>query len=586
MTAIFLAEVFPTIRVPRCLVTDRVALQNNDVPTHRPLIHVNAGVGAMSYLKIGFGSREGLMARHFDAIVVGSGLGGLTAAALYARSGRQVLVLERNNVCGGAATVYRHGPLAIEGSLHEIDGLDAGDPKQPVLRSLGLDRDLSFVEVGDLYEVRGAAIGEPFALPSGMERALAALLARFSRHAEGLREYFRRIAAVREAVGLAAKHQEDPSFWLLHAGEAVRRLWPLLREGRATVSEVLDELFGPDEAVKLALAANLGYFHDDPANMSFVRFALPQASYLCGGGHYIRGGSQALSNRLVELIEGADGIVERGRDATALVMGGDRVIGVAHCGHGRCDERVDYAPVIFGNAAPARLAQMLPESRRQVFLAPYANRQPSVSLWTLSLGLNRPPAEFGVKSYSTFMLPPWLCKLGDLREAGRIFGEERSGRLPPYVFVDYSRIDSGLNHDGLFLGSFCGIDRIENWDGLSAEAKHHRQVLWTERLIADLDREFPGIAAAVVHRELATAETMARYLNTPDGAVYGFAPEREGANPLRMTARTTVKGLWLASAYVFGGGFTGAMMGGAVAARDVIRVSEASIGVQALGALS
>jgi phytoene dehydrogenase-like protein len=391
---------------------------------------------------------------------------------------------------------------------------------------------------------------------------------------------------VREAVALAAKHQDEPAFWFRHASEAVRRLWPLLREGRASVAEVLDDLFGADEAVKLALAANLGYFHDDPARMSFVRFAVAQASYLQGGGHYIRGGSQALSRRLVELIEAAEGVVETGREVAALVMGGDCVIGVAHYGRARGDPRVDYAPVIFGNAAPSRLAEMLPESRREAFLAPYAHRRPSISLWTLSLGLSRPPAELGVRSYSTFMLPSWLRKLDGLREAGAILGDEAGARLPPYVFVDYNRIDSGLNERGPYLGSLCGIDRVENWAGLSAEAKQTRKASWTERLIADLDREFPGIAAAVVHRELATAETMAHYLNTPDGGVYGFAPEREGANPLLMTAQTTVKGLWLASAYVFGGGFSGAMMGGAVAARDVIRAAEAATAKAALGALS
>jgi hypothetical protein len=63
-------------------------------------------------------------------------------------------VLERNHNFGGAATVYQHGALAIEASLHEIDGLDAEDPKTPILRSLGLDRDIPFVDVGDLHEVR------------------------------------------------------------------------------------------------------------------------------------------------------------------------------------------------------------------------------------------------------------------------------------------------------------------------------------------------------------------------------------------------------------------------------------------------
>ena len=76
------------------------------------------------------------MPRSFDAIVIGSGLGGLTAGAVYAKSGKRVLVLERNASFGGAATVYRHNGLSIETSLHEIDGFDNDDPKLPLIRLL------------------------------------------------------------------------------------------------------------------------------------------------------------------------------------------------------------------------------------------------------------------------------------------------------------------------------------------------------------------------------------------------------------------------------------------------------------------
>lgn len=515
------------------------------------------------------------MTRRFDAIVVGSGLGGLTAGALYARTGRHILLLERNDSFGGAATVYRHDGLAIEASLHEMDGLDEGDVKTPLLHSLGLDRKLPFVDVGDLYEVRGPLIGEPFALPHGMEAACAAAVARFPHHAEGLQAYFQRIAAVREAVRFAALHQDDPSWWLHHAPEAVRRLWPLLGAGRATVGEVLHGLFGDAEAVKVALAANLSYYHDDPDRMSFLAYAVPQASYLTGGGHYVRGGSAALIDTLVELIREAGGVVEAGRDVDTLLINRLGMVGVRHRARGGDDTKFDDAPVIFGNAAPQRLAEMLPRSERENFLAPFAHRRPSISLWTLSIGLSRPARAFGVKHYSTFVLPPWMKTLGGLREAGAILGAAPGERLPPYAFVDYAQIDSGLNEAGPYLVSLCGVDRLDNWTALSAQEKSERKERWMDRLIADLDREFPGIASAVAHREMATAQTLSHYLNTPGGSIYGFAPEGGLAEVFSFTPRTRINGLWLASAYTFGGGFTGAMLGGAEAARQAIKAAAA-----------
>jgi hypothetical protein len=112
---------------------------------------------------------------------------------------------------------------------------------------------------------------------------------------------------LRGAVSVAAHHREDRNWWLLHAPETLRVLWTLLREGSATVGNVLSELFGDDEAVKLALAANLVYYHDDPERLLFLRFAIPQASYVIGGGHYVRGGSQVLTDRLVTQIKDVDG---------------------------------------------------------------------------------------------------------------------------------------------------------------------------------------------------------------------------------------------------------------------------------------
>jgi all-trans-retinol 13,14-reductase len=513
------------------------------------------------------------MSRNFDAIVIGSGLGGLTAAALFARAGHKVLVLERNESFGGAATVYRHGALAIEASLHEIDGLDAGDPKGPILRALGLDHDIPFVDVGALHEVRSPLFEKPFVMPNGFDAALAATKAHFPQQARGVEQYFERIDAVRQAVAMMSDHQDDRSWWLWNAPTLPWRLWPLIHDRHATLSEVLGRLFGNNEAVKLALASNLGYYTDNPDTMPFIHFAVPQASYLTGGGHYIRGGSQVLSDRLVAIIREAGGEVQAGREAETILLDGNRTRGVRHRARKTGEVGEELAPIVFGNAAPSVLAAMLPDDKRATFMSPYHGRRPSISLWTMSLGLRARSRDFGVGHYSTSVLPSWLTSLSGFRDAAAVLADDSESRIAPYSFVAYDQIESGLNADGPYLAALAGPDRVQNWAGLSTEAKRARKERWMDRVIADLDRQFPGIAGSIVHREMSTSETFQYYLNTPGGSLYGFAPESRGFMPLAVTA---INGLYLASAFTGGGGFTGAILGGGWAAHAAMQADAAA----------
>jgi all-trans-retinol 13,14-reductase len=165
-----------------------------------------------------------------------------------------------------------------------------------------------------------------------------------------------------------------------------------------------------------------------------------------------------------------------------------------------------------------------------------------------------------------------MTSLTQMREAAAVIGEQPQGRIPPYVFVDYGQIESGLNESAPFLVTPCGTDRIENWSSLQGNAKKNQKLRWIDALISDIDGQYPGIASVVVHQEMATAETMQHYLNTPGGSVYGFGPVDSLGQAIKRGPHTTIEGLWLASAYTVSGGYTGAMIGGAQAASSAMRL--------------
>ena len=67
----------------------------------------------------------------YDAIVIGAGNGGLTAAATLARGGQKVLLLERHNIPGGCATSFCRGRFEFEAALHQGVGDHAAQKALP-----------------------------------------------------------------------------------------------------------------------------------------------------------------------------------------------------------------------------------------------------------------------------------------------------------------------------------------------------------------------------------------------------------------------------------------------------------------------
>ena len=74
--------------------------------------------------------------KDFEAVVIGAGLGGISAAASLAKAGKKVLLLERHNVPGGYATSFVRGRYEFEVALHGLSGLGDRENQGPILKML------------------------------------------------------------------------------------------------------------------------------------------------------------------------------------------------------------------------------------------------------------------------------------------------------------------------------------------------------------------------------------------------------------------------------------------------------------------
>lgn len=498
------------------------------------------------------------MAR-YDVVVIGAGLGGLTAGAILARAGRKVLVVERSNSVGGAASSYKSGDLFVEGSLHETsDPHDARDPKHDALTRAGVIDAVKWVSSGNFYEVRGGSLDRPFTLPDNFDAARRALSERFPEARDGIDQLLGEMARIAAAMGGLA-HGWGAYRNPRESVGALLKLVPAIDDWRLSLSQKLDRVFGDHEAVKCALAANLSYFHDDPAELWWIFFAMTQGSYLQSGARYVQGGSQRLSSALARAIKVAGGevLVRRLVRRVALDPQGHASTVTHTARDGSDTQTVDCLRVI-SNAAPETTATLLPSTVAEKLRESYAQQTPSISLFALTLGLAKPPREFGVASYSTQLLPRDLKRLCDYAQGGTLMADEPGLRMPPMSVVDFAAIDSGVPAPPYVL-SILGPDRLSNWDSSNMDAYREKRGRWQQAIVRYLDSVYPGLAENVVASSFNSALSVRQYLNAPQGSVYGFAPTSPSSiwHIPKRSPRTVVPGLYLASAYAGFGGYSG-----------------------------
>ena len=254
----------------------------------------------------------------YDAIVIGAGNAGLTAAATLQRSGARTLLVERHNVPGGCATSYRRGRFEFEVALHQLSGIGS-EGQAFSLRGLFDDLDISdrleFVQEHDLYRIAVPGALD-VTLPADWEAAVDTLEVHFPGNRDRVRKFFDLVKVV--------------TFWRMTASRArsADDIDPVLfRYALRPLQEVLDEFFD-DEGIKTALGVYWTYLGQPPSVLPFQDLAVTLFAYLEFKPWHVRGGSQAMSTAILDAFLQAGGEVRFNTAVERVLTRGGAVCGV------------------------------------------------------------------------------------------------------------------------------------------------------------------------------------------------------------------------------------------------------------------
>ncbi|MFF5147655.1 2Fe-2S iron-sulfur cluster-binding protein [Streptomyces sp. NPDC013157] len=482
--------------------------------------------------------------------MIGSGMGGLAAARTIAQfGGKRVLVLEQHYTLGGMTQEFsRAGRYRFGTGLHYMSA-SAG----PFLGFM-TDGRAQLSPLPDEYDALHFP-GFDFAVPATKERFRERLKEQFPAESDAIDRFFR--TTRRAMAGLTARNvfASFPAGVRKAGAPIVERLFPsAFRSLRDQVSRSFR-----DPRLRAVLAARWGLYGTPPASSAFgYHAAVPLTFFMEGTAHPV-GGPQELNRVVLDMLR-RYGVVLRSRQRVhEVVVEGGKVAGVdvADTTTGR-RYRVRADTVV--SATGVRNTYALIGKSHE--LADLPEERSAVMLF---LGLDRSPAEFGLRGENHWFMPD----LDDHDGVQRLPGE---GTL----YVSFASLNNpAARFHTVELLELVDPKVVDEWRGTSGNERPESYRKFkdelTGRLIARLEERWPGFRETIAFAELATPLSFETYQHSVRGSFYGLAATPQRLRSARAGCRTPVKGLFVAGQDAWGSGVVGALAGGLMAANAVLK---------------
>ena len=513
-----------------------------------------------STIRIGRRYRSHRLDGPYDAIIIGSGIGGMTAAACLAELGKKVLVLEQHYTAGGFTHSYARNGYEWDVGVHYIG--DVGAPHTMVRRLFDFvsDGQLQWAPMDDHFD-RIFLGDECFDLVATPKKYRAELLKHFPDEAAALDEYFRRIAKASNSMRLLTLQK------LMPAG--VAKLMSTLHKWRApswlnqTTREVLESLTDNQKLIAV-LTGQWGDNGLPPAQSSFIIHSLIARHYLYGG-YYPVGGASRMAETIIPQIQKNGGELFTYASVEQILIERGRAVGVR-----MADNTEIRAPVVISNAGVFNtFGNLLPSTvaNERGYLKKLDTVKRSMASLGMYIGIQDTAENLGLPRTNY-----WLYTSEDYEGSLERFLADPQNEPIPLVYISFPSAK-----DPAFADKYPGRATIEivapgphEWFAQWAERPWGKRgedydalkEQWSQRLLERLYAHFPQLEGKIDYYELSTPLSTDYFCRYEHGEIYGLDHDPSRFEQRWLKPKTDIPGLYLTGQDILTCGVAGAMIAG------------------------
>ena len=465
-------------------------------------------------------------------VVVGAGIGGLTAGALLARRGYDVLVLDQALVPGGCASTFKRRSFTFDVGATQVAGLEPGGIHHRIFQELEVDLpDSTYCDPACAVYLPGE--NEPISVWRDPQKWQAERQRQFP----GSEPFWQLMAKLFQVS------------WRFQGRDPVlppRNLWDLWQLVSSvspdtlftvpftfmTVGDAL-RLYGlyEDQRLKTFLDMQLKLYSQVNADETALLYAATAlgVSQAPLGLFHLAGSMQVLSDRLVEALDKHGGKLLMRHTVEGIDTESGKVTGVRIRNQKTGEIWTEAADHVVGNVTVQNLAKLLGKSATPPNYQRRVDKLPEASgAFVIYLGVDQKAIPMDC--------PPHLQFLYDY---DGIIGENNS------LFVSVSKPGDGRAPEGQATIIASSFTNARMWFGGTEEDYQQRKQTYTEEAIARLSSYFHLTPENIIHQEAATPRTFAHFTARENGIVGGIGQRISTFGPFGFANRTPINNLWL-----------------------------------------